>query len=145
MFKPFLDSLLKYEKTASKIQFSHIANSQKSAIIKSQEQNQADGDIVSVCKNMNSTDRGSDLLKRAIENDGDRLDAFGPGLYSFYTKNGFEPVSWTPFNEEYAPHDWDSSRDAKEPVVFYRYTGKKTEMSFNDFIRNIPKSTEILM
>ena len=101
-----------------------------------------DGDIVSVCKNMNSTDRGSDLLKRAIENGGDRLDAFGPGLYSFYTKNGFEPVSWTPFNEEYAPHDWDSSRDAKEPVVFYRYTGKKTEMSFTDFIRNTPKSTD---
>lgn len=77
MFKPFFDSLLEYEKTASKIQFSHIANSQKSAIIKSQEQNQADGDIVSVCKNMNSTDKGSDLLKRAIENGGDRLDAFG--------------------------------------------------------------------
>lgn len=101
-----------------------------------------DGDIVSVCKNMNSTDRGSDLLKRAIENGGDRLDAFGEGLYIFYTKNGFEPVSWTPFNEEYAPHDWNSSRDAKEPVVFYCYTGKKIEMSFTDFIRNTPKSAD---
>lgn len=43
MFKPFLASLLEYEKTAPKIQFSHIANPQKSGIIKSQEQNQSDG------------------------------------------------------------------------------------------------------
>ena len=43
MFKPFLASLLEYEKTAPKIQFSHIANPQKSAIIKLQEQNQVDG------------------------------------------------------------------------------------------------------
>lgn len=258
MFKPFLASLLEYEKTAPKIQFSHIANPQKSAIIKLQEQNQVDGgpgsgnfghegrpgkrggsapegegsssegkseskeekkseskksegskktpesrpvasvkktpapefkakfdeakatqtpedawrvddtytvedyehancftteggscvavkpdgDIVSVCKNKNSSDRGSDLLKRAIENGGDRLDAFGPDLYSFYTKNGFEPVSWTSFDKTYAPHDWVEGRDQEEEVVFYKYTGKKTTMTYLEFLSSTPESPE---
>lgn len=94
------------------------------------------GDIVSVCKNMNGDDRGSDLLKVAVANGGDRLDAFGDGLYSFYTKNGFEPVSWTPFNEEYAPHDWVKGRDNPEPIIFYRYTGTTTKTSYSDFLKN---------
>lgn len=93
-----------------------------------------EGDIVSVCKNLNGEDRGSDLLKVAIANGGDRLDAFGEGLYQFYTKNGFEPVSWTPFVEKYAPHDWVKGRDNPEPVMFYRYTGSTPSISYSDFI-----------
>ena len=92
------------------------------------------GDIISVCKNANGAERGSDLLKVAVENGGDRLDAFGNNLYSFYTKNGFEPVSWTPFNEEYAPDDWVKGRDEPEPVIFYRYTGNHTDLSYDDFL-----------
>lgn len=101
-----------------------------------------DGNIISVCKNMNGDDRGSELLKVAVANGGDRLDAFGEGLYQFYTKNGFEPVSWTPFNEEYAPHDWVKGRDNAEPVIFYRYTGKTTNTLYEDFIKNTPSSLE---
>ena len=93
------------------------------------------GDIISVCKNMKGAERGSDLLRLAVENGGDRLDAFGRGLYQFYTKNGFEPVSWTRFNVQYAPHDWVKGRDRKEPVIFYQYTGKKTDMSYSRFLR----------
>lgn len=101
-----------------------------------------DGDIVSVCKNMSSTDRGSDLLKRAVEQGGDRLDAFGEGLYKFYTKNGFEPVSWTSFDKTYAPHDWVEGRDQEEEVVFYKYTGKKTTMTYLEFLSSTPESPE---
>lgn len=43
IFSPFYVSLLEIQKTAPKIQFSHIAKGNKSAIIKSQEQNQSDG------------------------------------------------------------------------------------------------------
>lgn len=93
-----------------------------------------EGDIVSVCKNLNGEDRGSDLLKVAIANGGDRLDAFGEGLYQFYTKNGFEPVSWTPFVEKHAPHDWVKGRDNPEPVIFYRYVGSTPSISYSDFI-----------
>lgn len=100
------------------------------------------GDIVSVCKNLNGNDKGSDLLRIAIANGGDRLDAFGDGLYEFYTKNGFEPVSWTPFDEEYAPHDWVKGRDNPEPVIFYRFTGRKTNLSYVDFIKGTKPSSD---
>lgn len=94
-----------------------------------------DGNIVSVCKNAGDTGtRGSDLLKYAVENGGDRLDAFGPKLYDFYTKNGFEPVSYTEFNEKYAPEGWVKGVDKPEPVLFYKYTGKSTSVSYNDFL-----------
>lgn len=101
-----------------------------------------DGDIVSVCKNKNGNDKGSQLLTVAVANGGNKLDAFGEGLYNFYTKNGFEPVSWTPFNEEYAPHDWVKGRDKPEEVVFYMYTGKTTSMTYGEFISSVPASAE---
>ena len=53
-------------------------------------------------KSGDSETKGSDLLKKAVENGGDRLDTFGPVLFIFYIKNGFEPVSYTPFDEKYA-------------------------------------------
>ena len=87
------------------------------------------GNIISVCQNPNDSTRGWQLLEKAVQEGGDRLDAFGPDLFDFYTKNGFEPVSWTPFNEEYAPEEWLEARKQgvkveKEPVIFYKYTGK---------------------
>ncbi len=86
-----------------------------------------DGDIVSVCHNPNDKDtRGSHLLKYAVEHGGQKLDAFGQ-LYGFYIRNGFEPVSWCEFDEEYAPPDWVKGRDKPEPVIFFKYTGRSRE------------------
>ena len=99
-----------------------------------------DGNIISVCKNLKGNDRGSALLKHAVDNGGDRLDAFGETLYNFYTKNGFEPVSWTKFNEEYAPHDWKKGRDEPEPVIFYKYTGAAPKQSYKDFLKGTKDS-----
>lgn len=99
------------------------------------------GNIISVCKkNGDETVRGKDLIKYAVGNGGDRLDAFGKGLYSFYTKQGFEPVSWTPFNEKYAPEGWDKKRDEPEPVIFYKYTGKVTNETFEEFKNRVKPS-----
>ena len=92
-----------------------------------------DGDIISVCHNENDRDcSGRDLLKKAVEAGGKKLDAFS-GLFGFYRKCGFEPVSWCEFSEEYAPPGWDRNRDEKEPVIFWKYTGNyssktKTEL-----------------
>lgn len=85
----------------------------------------SDGDIISVCKAANETTRGvgAKLLEQAVENGGTKLDSFA-GNHKFYTANGFEPVSWTPFNEEYAPPGWAESGSSPEPVVFYKYVGK---------------------
>lgn len=100
------------------------------------------GNIISVCKRSGDTARGTDLVKYAVQNGGNRLDAFGGKLYEFYTKNGFEPVSWTPFNEEYAPDGWNKNRDKKEPVIFYKYTGKHTKLSYDDFINSVKPSED---
>lgn len=100
------------------------------------------GNIVSVCRNLNDKSvRGKDLLEIAVKNGGDRLDAFG-GLYDFYTKQGFEPISWVEFDENYKPDGWRKGVDKPEPVIFYKYTGKQTETSYEDFIKNVAPSKD---
>lgn len=102
-----------------------------------------DGNIISVCKNKSDTQtRGADLLRKAISEGGDRLDAFGKDLYKFYTRNGFEPVSYTTFKEEYAPEGWQKGRDNPEPVIFYKYTGNQPDTSYEDFLRKIQPSSD---
>lgn len=98
------------------------------------------GDIISVCKHKGDNARGSDLLQFAVKQGGKKLDSFS-GNYEFYVKNGFEPVSWTPFNKEYAPHDWREGRDKEEPVIFFKYTGKKTTMTAEEFYKTVKPCT----
>lgn len=81
------------------------------------------GDIISVCKHMNDrTVKGKELLSQAVSMGGTKLDSFS-GNHKFYTSCGFEPVSWTPFNKEYAPDGWKESGADEEPVIFYKYVG----------------------
>ena len=92
-----------------------------------------DGDIISVCKKIDDeTTSGKELLARAVKMGGVKLDSF-EGNHRFYTKCGFEPVSWTPFNEEYAPDGWKESGCKPENVIFYKYVGignvKNTDVS----------------
>lgn len=80
-----------------------------------------DGDIISVCGNRNDLYSGKDLLHQAIVKGGKKLDAYGDRLYYFYTQNGFKPISWTPFNIEYAPADFkilDEEGDSSLHVIF---------------------------
>lgn len=96
-----------------------------------------DSDIVSVCC-PTKKERGHMLLKLAVANGGKKLDAFGPRLYDFYTRNGFEPVSCTDFDEQYAPDGWEKGVDKKEPIVFYVHTGKPyTEKTFDEFVSSV--------
>ena len=60
----------------------------------------------------------------------------------FYTRNGFEPVSWTPFNAKYAPDEWKEAKKQglkvrEEPVIFYKYTGKSINITYEDFINSV--------
>ena len=95
------------------------------------------GNIISVCKCEGDECSGSDMVQAAVEAGGDRLDAFGKQLYQFYTKNGFEAVSWTPFNEEYAPPGWKKGVDAAESILFYKHTGNKTNVTYEEFIKTV--------
>lgn len=85
-----------------------------------------DGDIISVCTNINDSVKGYELLDMAIKAGGKKLDSFD-GNFKFYMQNGFEPVSWIKFDKspEIRPKDWKEGRDREEPVVFFKYTGKK--------------------
>ena len=101
-----------------------------------------DGDIISVCKNPDDSLRGKDLLKMAVANGGKKLDAYS-GIFGFYTKCGFEPVSWCEFDEQYAPPDWVKGRDEPEPVIFYKYTGSKSQFEdANEFFAAVPASAD---
>lgn len=98
-----------------------------------------DGDIISVCKNKKIKNPQNSMkalmeIATSIE-EGDRLDSFD-GNWGFYRACGFEPVSWIHFNEEYAPkygeHGWDRSKDKKEPIVFFKHTGKSKRLDENE-------------
>lgn len=84
--------------------------------------------------------RGYQLLEKARDNGGKKLDSYA-GNHEFYVKNGFEPVSWCQWVDEYAPDDW-KSEFGKEPIVFYKYTGNKNTISLEDFITKIPASVD---
>lgn len=96
-----------------------------------------DGDIISVCHADGDSIRGRQLLELGVQNGGTKLDSFS-GNHGFYVRCGFEPVSWTPFNEEYAPPGWKEANAKPEPVVFYRYngTGKPVNITLDDFLAN---------
>jgi hypothetical protein len=96
-----------------------------------------DGDIVSVCSMPGDSIRGKELLSQAVAAGGTKLDSYD-GNHGFYVKCGFEPVSWCKWSDEFAPTGWDSSRDAREDIIFYKYTGGrseyKTAQSFKDSV-----------
>lgn len=75
---------------------------------------------------------GHELLEEAVKAGGKKLDSFD-GNFAFYLRNGFEPVSWTFFDENYAPKDWVKGKNRPEPVVFFKYTGKKYGEQSKDF------------
>lgn len=103
----------------------------------------SDGDIISVCKNCNSDERGSEILAAAVKAGGTHLDSFD-GNYEFYTKCGFEVVSRCKFDEQYAPDGWVKGRDEPEDVVFMKYVGPgKTQDSDKDAMRKrVPYSKD---
>jgi len=98
------------------------------------------GDIVSVCRRNDDTVRGFELLKDAVDNGGIKLDSYA-GNHEFYTKNGFEPISWCEWVDEYAPSDWKDGFE-REPIMFYRYTGKPINVTLEDFITQVPPSAD---
>ena len=98
------------------------------------------GDIISVCRRRDDTVRDSQLLDDAIKNGGVKLDSYA-GNHGFYIKNGFEPVSWCEWVDEYAPEDW-KERFPREPIIFYRYTGKTDQLSLEEFLSKAPSSVD---
>lgn len=101
-----------------------------------------DGDIISVCGNNESIEPVESLLKFAIKNGGNKLDCYGKRLYEIYVRNGFEPISWTPFNPKFAPYDYNNSFGREYDIVFFRYNPKaKNVPKYEDFISTVKPYT----
>lgn len=86
-----------------------------------------DGDITSIFKNYTSKERVNNiiglLLPIALLNGGNRMDCYGEFLTRKYMMNGFVPVAKCPFDQNYAPKDWDYARDGEQDIYFLcRYT-----------------------
>ena len=101
-----------------------------------------DGDIVAVCKNPTDDINGKNIIKLAVDNGGKKLDSFS-GNHGFYTKCGFEPVSWCKFDEQYAPKGWIKGVNEAEPIIFYKYTGKKSKYKdVDEFLSSVKASKD---
>lgn len=101
-----------------------------------------DGDIISVCKKIGDSVRGVDLLEHAVKNGGKKLDSYS-GNHEFYVKCGFEPVSWCEFSDLYDIPGWDATRDDREPIIFYKYTGKQSKYAeAADFMASVRPSKD---
>ncbi len=109
------------------------------------------GDIVGVCVGKNDGKKGlisgSTLLAHAVKNGGIKLDSY-EGNHRFYTKNGFEPVSWCrwdpAFEDSAKEQGWDPKRDRRENIIFYRYVGKGNvkNTDLDTFINTTPASPD---
>jgi hypothetical protein len=84
-----------------------------------------DGDIVAVFASPNEPPRGSyAMLQAAVQAGGTKLDAFDTFLPKIYENVGFRPVARLPWNDKFAPPNWDKKVFAKhnngEPdIVFF--------------------------
>lgn len=64
------------------------------------------------------------LLPLAINQGGRKLDNFNSEkLSAMYELYGFNPVSKTKFNCEFAPDDWNYERDGEPDIVFWIHNG----------------------
>lgn len=87
-----------------------------------------DGDIKSV---FNASDEikgaSEELLLKAIENGGRKLDNFNGFLTKNYEKYGFTPVARMKFDPKYAPKGWKYNKYGKPDVVFMVHNGDPIE------------------
>ncbi|KJL49547.1 hypothetical protein RS84_00021 [Microbacterium hydrocarbonoxydans] len=72
-------------------------------------------EIVSVFVHGDSKHRGAApaLMAAAVEQGGRRLDCYDTVLPKLYAEAGFVPVARIPWNDDYAPDDWDKATYAR--------------------------------
>jgi hypothetical protein len=79
-----------------------------------------DGNIKYVFKHPNSPVKGAanSMLATAVQNGGNRLDAFDGVLPDIYGRSGFRAVARLKWNDLHAPAGWNYARDGRPDVVF---------------------------
>lgn len=124
-------------------------------------------DIVAVCvgagDGKGGFQSGSSILDYAVKNGGKKLDSYS-GNHKFYAKNGFEPVSWCDWDDDYAGDEWlhengftreqwnsmkvkpknEQLKVPREPIVFYKYVGigKVKRPDLDEFMKAVPAASD---
>jgi len=86
-----------------------------------------DGDIVAVFQSSNETGSvGYAMIQAAVQAGGRKLDAFDTFLPGIYETAGFRPVARLPWNDEFAPPNWNKEtfknfNNGEPDVVFFVY------------------------
>ena len=115
-----------------------------------------DGDVVAVFASPNEPAKGSfAMLQAAAQAGGTKLDAFDTFLPEIYEAAGFRPVARLPWNDEFAPPNWDKAAFAKynkgEPDIVYfvhdpeYYGGAKNVPVAKDYDQAIEMQDEALL
>ena len=87
-----------------------------------------DNNIVSIFNGGEKRGVLKTLLPLAINQGGRKLDNFNSQkLSAMYELYGFNPVSKTAFNCEFAPDDWNYERDGEPDIVFWIHNGDSAE------------------
>jgi len=74
----------------------------------------SDGELISVFSLVKG--RGDEIVKQAIKMGAKRLDCLGDKLKNLYERHGFKVVRVVPFDEKYAPKEWDYAKFGKPPL-----------------------------
>lgn len=87
-----------------------------------------DGDIVSVFSTKRTPRASISMLQLALQEGGNRLDAYDTILPKLYSAHGMQVTSRTPWNDQFKPDDWSYEKFAqfnngRPDIVFMAYTG----------------------
>jgi len=87
-----------------------------------------DNNIVSIFNGGEKRGVLKTLLPLAIQKGGRKLDNYNSGkLSAMYELYGFNPISQTKFNSQFAPDDWNYERDGEPSIVFWIHNGDSAE------------------
>jgi len=91
-----------------------------------------DGEIASVVKAKGSPtkDFAGSVMRRSESQGGNWLNAFDTALTDLYGRNGFQPVSRLPFNEEMAQDAWGKEALDAFMQANAKYSGGKPDLVF---------------
>lgn len=77
----------------------------------------ADGELISVFS-LPGAKQGIAAVRSAVQNGARRLDCLGEFLVTLYSKFGFVETDRLPWDEQYAPANWDYEAFGRPDVVF---------------------------
>lgn len=93
-------------------------------------------DLVSVFNASDVKGAGKAAVQDALRNGAKSLDAFEGFLPQYYKQFGFNEYKRDPFNEEYAPKDWNYEQHGRPDVVYMKHGAESMDPSIYKILRN---------